>query len=121
MLGRHYAANSDVPWIEWEQDPVGLVSEFTREVNEGQGHSARDLPILSRNTEFAPARYVLAAKRPSKDVFLVVGLSRDRAGLGKTAIWAMLSQQYAAPVLGWNYLRPWAENACVSWLIACAI
>jgi hypothetical protein len=100
LLGQPYAPNPDVPWIQWEQDLVALVSEFTREVNEGQGHSARDLPIQSRNTEFAPARYVLAARRPSKDVFLVVGLSRDRAGLGKTPIWAMLSQQYAAPVLG---------------------
>ena len=77
LLGRPYAPNSDIPWIQWEQDLVGLVSEFTREVNGGQGRSAGDLPIQSRNTEFAPARYVFAAKRPSKDAFLLVGLSRD--------------------------------------------
>lgn len=100
LLGVPYAPNSDSDWRQWEQDLATLLGEFTLEVNEGDGHSARDLPIQARELGFTPARYVLAARRPAKNIFLLVGLSSLRADEGKTPIWARLSQHDAAPVLG---------------------
>lgn len=99
LLGVPYSPNPSAPWREWEQDLAALVSEFTREVNEVEGHSAGALPIQSRDPAFSPARYVVAVRRPPKDVFLLVGVSGTRADAGKTPVWAKLSQQYAAPVM----------------------
>ncbi len=100
LIGLPYAPNPDADWRQWEQDLTTLVREFTLEVNKDKGHSAGDLRIVTGESRFTPARYVLAAPRPKKAVFLLVGLSSTRADLGKTPIWARLSRQYAAPVLG---------------------
>jgi len=100
LLGLPFAPNSDAAWRQWEPDLAALVIEFTRVVNEVDGYSARDLPTQSSEPGFSPARYVLAARRPTKDAFLYVGLSSIRADEGKSPIWARISQQYAAPVMG---------------------
>lgn len=104
LLGQPYAPNAEAPWREWETDLATLVSEFTREVNEDDGYTAAGLPIQSRDPAFSPARYVVAAHRDSKNVFLLVGLSSQRADLGETPIWARLAHNDAAPVL--SRLRP---------------
>lgn len=99
LLGVPYAPNPSAQWREWKSELEELVSTFTIEVNDDGGHSARDLPLQTRDPAFV-FRYARATSRPGEKVFLLVGLSSARADEGKGPIWAQIGQRNAGPVIG---------------------
>lgn len=111
LVGTRYAPNDAAPWRAWYQELCVLLRAFTLQIIQDQGHSARGLPVQTREVEFSPARYVSVPREGLPTIYLLVGLASQRADNGDTPIWARLSREYSKPILGRVLARfPEAED-----------
>jgi hypothetical protein len=100
MLVRARVPDPDADWRTGLPQMKKLVDKVTRTVNADLGISARDLSAVTKDPLF-PGRYVrVVGQRTGANVDLWVGLSMVRADVGQAPIWAILSRDRAAPVIG---------------------